>query len=104
MNELERLIAQRKKLDEEIERINRSNAELSSVVESATSTIVRSPNGGMTITQPDKVYEYSPVSINICIDNSIKNTSNHDTDVSTSLTGGDSALDLLGNIFGKIFN
>lgn len=108
MKTLEELIAQKEKLEREIEMIKSSSSEFAPTIVEPNSIgkSLRELAGGMT-SVPSAMDDYhGTISINVSIDNSVRTDSSsiRETNIDTNLAGGDSALGMLGGLLGKIFD
>ena len=105
MTTLEELIAERDRLNREIEELQSISAEYAPTAtvpyqnDYGVSNLIRS---GIS---PQMLDNNRSVNINITIDNSTRTRTEttRRTDIDTNLAGGDSALGLLGGLLGKIF-
>lgn len=107
MTKLDELIAKRNELDKEIERLREASEEYAPTVISESPRIplvIMEVNGQELVIPRDS--GGGPVSVNIEIDNSVTNITNHKSrsEVNTTLTVGDSAISMLGNLLGSIFD
>lgn len=102
MSRLEDLIAKRNELEEEIQIILSAQSEYSPTVEMDQSLGRYKIDCGGRSTAPNKTI------INIVNDNSVQttthNVTNRSSEVNTHIAGGDSALSVLGGLFGRIFD
>ena len=106
MTKLDELIAKRNELDKEIERLREASEEYAPTVvdEKPLSKLTQQPTFPRYWLEND-----APISISITnsinVDNSVRTstTTNKHTDVDTTLTCGDSAIGMLGNLLGKLF-